>query len=488
MLHRRVDTRVRLVSSALVILLAVSSPALAQIVPSSGSQASSGECGDSSTSESAGISEAAARRHDVIETICERLIDGYVDEEQGMLLAERIRSRRDAGCYDGMSSDEDLAGALTRDLQELSHDLHLTVIPPRPVSTGREGAGDEGRSGSPASFFRSVNYGFPRVEVMRDNIGYIELLAFMDAPEAFERARHAMSLLKDVDALIVDLRRNGGGTRAMLQFLASYFFAERTVLMTNQTRGASGPEDVSTLDPPDPRLVQVPLFVLTSRTTCSAAEAFAFGMRINQRAVLVGEATAGGGHYGGTVPVSGGFALWLPHGRTYDKRTGKGFENEGVEPHVALPADQALEGALVEARTAAKQHGAAREAEEARIREELEAAVSAACELAGSGDVTAARAELEAGFRAAACAGLLTEASINRIGYRILRAGLPGLAIVAFRHNVERFPASYNVYDSLGEAYLEAGEDEKALANYRRSLELNPRNENAMMKLEELEH
>jgi tetratricopeptide (TPR) repeat protein len=78
------------------------------------------------------------------------------------------------------------------------------------------------------------------------------------------------------------------------------------------------------------------------------------------------------------------------------------------------------------------------------------------------------------------------EASINALGYELLGSSRIPDAIDVFRLNVEVFPDSANVYDSLGEAYMKNGDSENAIANYERSLGLNPSNENARRMLETL--
>ena len=69
---------------------------------------------------------------------------------------------------------------------------------------------------------------------------------------------------------------------------------------------------------------------------------------------------------------------------------------------------------------------------------------------------------------------------------RSLRFGRVGAAIAVFALNVEKFPTSSNVYDSLGEAYMKAGDNAKAILNYEKSLELNPHNDNAREMLKKL--
>ncbi|NND32454.1 MAG: serine hydrolase [Saprospiraceae bacterium] len=80
----------------------------------------------------------------------------------------------------------------------------------------------------------------------------------------------------------------------------------------------------------------------------------------------------------------------------------------------------------------------------------------------------------------------IQEFQLNRVGYQLLEAGFLQQAIDVFRVNVALYPESFNVYDSLGEAYLSNGESEKAKVNYQRSLELNPQNLNAKKVLETL--
>lgn len=81
----------------------------------------------------------------------------------------------------------------------------------------------------------------------------------------------------------------------------------------------------------------------------------------------------------------------------------------------------------------------------------------------------------------------ITESSINSSGYTLLGMKKYDDAITVFKLNVEAHPDSWNVYDSLGEAYMLNGQTETAIANYKKSLELNPDNENAKQKIKEME-
>lgn len=78
------------------------------------------------------------------------------------------------------------------------------------------------------------------------------------------------------------------------------------------------------------------------------------------------------------------------------------------------------------------------------------------------------------------------EAQLNALGYQYLQANKFREAIAIFKINAEEFPESFNVYDSLGEAYMLDGKDDMAITNYERSLALNPKNDNAAQMLAKL--
>jgi peptidylprolyl isomerase len=78
------------------------------------------------------------------------------------------------------------------------------------------------------------------------------------------------------------------------------------------------------------------------------------------------------------------------------------------------------------------------------------------------------------------------ENELNTLGYRLLQTGHTKDAIEIFKLNVEQFPKSSNVYDSLGEGYMNDGNTKLAIKNYEKSLKLNPDNENATKMLEKL--
>jgi tetratricopeptide (TPR) repeat protein len=78
------------------------------------------------------------------------------------------------------------------------------------------------------------------------------------------------------------------------------------------------------------------------------------------------------------------------------------------------------------------------------------------------------------------------ESTINQLGYMLLYGGKEKDAAQVFQKNVQDYPQSSNVYDSLGEAYMNMGQKDLAIQNYEKSLELNPENRNAVARLKKL--
>lgn len=148
-----------------------------------------------------------------------------------------------------------------------------------------------------AERMRRTNYGFRKVEILPGNIGYIRIDEFAHPALGGPTAVAVMNTVGSVDALIIDLRWNGGGA-GLVDFVSGYFFGEPSRLndvwerASGETSQGWTPEYV-----PGPSLSHVPLFILTSGQTFSAAEDFAYGLQQAGRATVVGERSKGGGMF-----------------------------------------------------------------------------------------------------------------------------------------------------------------------------------------------
>jgi C-terminal processing protease CtpA/Prc len=231
---------------------------------------------------------------------------------------------------------------LTSDLQEVSHDRHLRVdfSPFKMPSRAEPTPEDEAR------FHHQMehdNCAFDKVEILPNNIGYIKFDGFMDAAFCGPTVVAAMGFVAHADAIIFDLRENGGGQPAMVTLIASYLFDQPTHLIDIYNRKDDSNTQNWTLPYlPGARLNKQPVFVLTSKRTFSGAEEFAFDLKNQKRATIVGETTGGGAHPVSGHTVADYFVVDVPFAKSLDPVTKTNWEGTGVEPDVKVPAAEAL--------------------------------------------------------------------------------------------------------------------------------------------------
>lgn len=289
----------------------------------------------------------AAERQRVIEKASDLLKEYYIYPDGAQKMIDAVAAHQKAGDYDHITDGSVFAEKLTGDFQDVSHDRHLHVnyVPFKmpPEHEGGPSPEDEARF---RKDMEHSNCGWDKVEVLAGNIGYVKFDMFAPPEWCGPTVVAAMNFLAHVDAVILDLRDNGGGDPKMVQTVASYFFDKSTHLNDLYYRHGNETTQYWTLPyVPGTRLATQPVFVLTSKRTFSGGEEFCYDMKTQKRATLVGETTGGGAH-----PVSGHriddhFMIGVPEGRPINPVTKKDWEGTGVEPDVSVKADDALETA-----------------------------------------------------------------------------------------------------------------------------------------------
>ncbi len=288
----------------------------------------------------------AQRRSAIIDAVSAKLEELYVYPEVADQMQERIRSQRIKGGYDDLQTLSSFLDAINSDLLSVFADGHLEVEALRRGEHGEQSEEEWWRARSEAS--RNDNFGFHRVERLPGNVGYLDLRSFDYPHLAGETAAAAMQLLAYTDAVIIDLRQNPGGRGELSQMLLSYFFDDHRVHYATEQDGVRGIIKQWWTIPwvPGQRRPEVPLYLVTSRGTGSAAEEFAFVLSNLERATLVGEVTAGAAHTTHSHPLPElGIVIQMPDGRSYDPKTGQDWERTGVKPDLEVPAGLALEAA-----------------------------------------------------------------------------------------------------------------------------------------------
>jgi hypothetical protein len=288
----------------------------------------------------------ATTRDRVIDAAVAKLTDLYVFPAVAKKMGQALREHQKAGAYDAVTESRAFADLVTEQLQAVSKDRHLRVrFMPNVVPQG-DGEPTADEKAKYREALERDNCGFRKAERLDGNIGYIKFDMFGDAEICGPKATAAFGALGAVDALIFDLRENGGGEPAMVAFVSSYLFAKRTHLNDlYERKGNKTTKYWTKPGVPGPKFIKQPVYVLTSTRTFSGAEEFSYNLKNLKRATIVGETTGGGAHPTMGQRLDDHFMIGVPFARAVNPITKTNWEGTGVEPDVKVPADQALDTA-----------------------------------------------------------------------------------------------------------------------------------------------
>ena len=308
------------------------------------------------------ITAAGAATHQerqaVLTELAAALEENYVFPKYGVQYAQYLRSIAQKDDY-LRATDEEFAKTVTAGLQDIRKDNHLRLMAPSPE-------GEASVPITPLDFSKSIE----AAETLVPGVAYIRFNLFPGDESTLSRLDAFIEQNKGAQTLIVDLRGHRGGGLAELDLLFSDLTTEETVLLVMDTResvdkaGESPLADGPTLrraPAPEgvvrrehiavpanaPRLADTKVYVLVSGFTVSAAEHAALAFQRLGRAVVIGEATRGGAHFGKTVLLGHDFTAFVPVGRTFNPDTGEDWEGVGVTPDKKVSAKDALMKALM---------------------------------------------------------------------------------------------------------------------------------------------
>lgn len=294
----------------------------------------------------AGRLESRAIVAEVRRIISER----YVLPERRPALDAVLAQGLALGRYD-VADPAILAQRINADLERVGRDRHLTFRFD-PAEAATRSAPRAGGAPDMSAFerrVRSANHGVSELRVLPGNVRYMAHDgALWIGPESAAALENAMRFLIGGEAIIIDIRGHGGGSPDPSQYLLSHFMPADRPLYTFYMNGET--ERVSTLPAvPAGRVLGKPLYVLTSRTTASAAEEFAGNVAGYRLGELVGETTAGAGYMNAVMPIDGRFVLSVSTGRVVLASTGRDWEAVGISPTIPVASGQALDTAHVHA-------------------------------------------------------------------------------------------------------------------------------------------
>jgi len=293
---------------------------------------------------------SAADKAAAIELLAQRLSAKYIFADAGNKMAAAVRDHLRKGDYDKVATYAEFATTLTAHLQAANPDKHLRIRhvpnarPDRPRPSLKTGMPAEVRQrmGEMGKYW---NFAFEKVERLPGNIMYVKFDSFFDADVGKAAATAAMNFAARGNAMIIDLRENGGGDPRMVAYVASYLLGDKKVHLSDMYFRADNETNTFWSDPavPGPRFgADKPVYVLTSAKTFSAAEDFTYSLQAIKRITVVGETSGGGAHPIQPFRIGTHMIAVIPTGRTINPVTKGNWEATGVKPDVAVAADKAL--------------------------------------------------------------------------------------------------------------------------------------------------
>ncbi|WP_348717056.1 S41 family peptidase [Tenacibaculum sp. 190130A14a] len=398
------------------------------------------------------LSHFAQSKNDIIKSIKKLMMENYIFLEKAKETNKHLDQLMLTNYFDKYTTPRDFARALSKEMQKITKDKHLNIAPPRTRRRRQNNMDFMSRHLSNLVRFRSR--GFGRIDVLEGNVGYVELKGFRR--EDIPKVDDIMNYLSTTDAIIIDLRQNGGGN-GLGRYWSSYFLKEHTHLSGTYERRTDSRTEIKTIAVKGRQRLDMPIYILTSNRTFSAAEAFSYDLQSRNRAIIVGETTGGGAHPVNYMRLPKGYGIIMPYARSISPVTKSNWEGVGVIPDVKTTKEEALNRALLLAKEAAKKY---REHPFKTLKSILEKEqISENDEL-----------EVYKLFQLLLNRKHLEDFVINDLGYSYLDRKKIATADIIFKLNLKLFPKSPNSHDSYASVLALQGNKKEALKHYQKAV------------------
>lgn len=264
--------------------------------------------------------------------------EGYADPDAAVALADTMIACLEQGDFASATTADSLVAAVMGVIRSRVADRHFMFSLRDEFSPSQDES--PGRVRSP--------HGLSPTRMLEHDTAYLEFDGLPGDDESMAAVAQALTELPEMKAIILDLRDNNGGSPDMVVLICNYILEANSLLCTLSGRSGGLPAELRTKSPERHLGIDVPVFVLTSEATISAAEALAFILQDLGRAVVVGGRTAGMANPSRTYSVEPVFEITVPFLITRYGNSGGTFAGVGVQPDIEVPADEALGVALNE--------------------------------------------------------------------------------------------------------------------------------------------
>jgi len=417
-------------------------------------------------------------KYGILQKIDSLLERNYVLPEMAKRYAEEFNKIYSSGAYNSYSNAEEFAEKVTEDLISITKDKHIKF---QLIESSDIGENPASSLHHPIRYYHlgiKENTGFSKLEWIEGNIGYLDIRRFYYFADARDMVIAAMRFLSNAAAIIIDLRENGGGSG---DYLSSYFLKHPT-----QLTGWFSREDNflyefwTTKEIGVERLTDVPLFLLTGKSTFSAAESFAYDMKVSRRVTIIGDSTKGGAHSVDLYKINDQFEIYIPTTRAINPITSANWEGTGVIPDIVVPSSSALDTAVVLAKIAGEEFLKRKEAKLKLAVDEMQIHLNSSERFFRKNKKVLAETALDSVFQIADENNLISEFFMYVFAYNYSSAEDEQILYAISKKRIEIFPKSAGAYQTLAYAYYKNNKKELAVDNFRKVLELEPDNRNAI--------
>lgn len=420
-------------------------------------------------------------KDNIIKKASQELRSRYVFKEKADLVTSKIDELLKQNHFDQFKTLESFSEAITRVIYDVTKDKHISVSlkPKKHKDKENVDAMQEWINNrlEERTFFRRYNANFKAIIKKENNIGYLDLRGFYGLDFGREFANAAMVFLATSDAIIIDLRNNSGGRGRMAFHLLSFFFDKQIITGKSlRRRGNQFIEKTHYTPKREPHLTMpdIPLFILTSPKTFSAAEAFSYPLKAYGRATFIGETTKGGANAGDLISLDDKLQIFIPDvaGLPHPE-TNEIFEGKGIEPDVKISSDKALEKALELAKIDASDYKNKKDSEAKKLLIELNEVV---------GNYKGENEDKIVNFYLKCRQNNLVfeEWELNSLGHQLKENSLK-TAIAIFKTATVIYPHSAVAFDNYASALLKDNQKEKAIKNYKKAVEIATKNNDDLL-------
>ncbi len=285
-------------------------------------------------------------KQQTIDSLIKILHKKYVFPEMADSAEKVINNNYSKGKYENITTGNEFAFQLTRDLQIITRDQHLKIsFVERAAETKSNTSKINPQPNNWINdLLRENNFGIKEKKILRGNIGYLNIPVFGPLEKCADTIIAAIKYVSNTDALIIDLRNcRGSLDENTLPFLHSYFFSESRHISDFYIRETNNIKQFWTLAwLPGKRYVDKPVYILTSGRTFSGGEAFAYDLQQHKRALVIGEITRGGANPTDLERLNDYFNIAVPYARSINTVTKTNWEHTGVIPDSLTRANLAL--------------------------------------------------------------------------------------------------------------------------------------------------